>query len=90
MTKKVLIFTALCCYVEKDYFAAEQRINELQKEHRVFIVLDITKATEEELVEIGAIWGYFENEQEEIKERYKDLVVNTSDMDEFYYWWYNK
>ena len=91
MNKKVLIFTPLCCYVEKDYFSAEQRINDLQKEHRVFIVLDITHATECDLVEIGSVWSEFDGVSvSDIEEMYQDLVVYTSDLDEFYYWWYNK
>lgn len=92
MNKKVLILTPLCCYVEKDYFAAEQRIKVVRKEcGQCFVVLDITHATECDLVEIGCRWNCFDiNDAEEIAEMYKDLVVDTSDMDEFYYWWYNK
>ena len=91
MIKKVLILSYPSCYVEKDYRSAEERINELQKEHRVFIVLDITHATECDLVEIGSVWSEFDGVSvSDIEEMYKDLVVDTSDFDEFYYWWYNK
>ena len=92
MTKKVLILGYPSCYVEKDYFAAEERIRAVRKEcGQCFVVLDITNATECDLVEIGCRWNRFDlNDAEDIEEMYKDLVVDTSDLDEFYYWWYNK
>lgn len=91
MNKKVLILSYPSCYVEKEYFAAEQRINELREREQACVVFDITNATETDLVVIGQDWSQFDyNEPEELEEMYKDLVVDTSDLDEFYYWWYNK
>ena len=92
MTKKVLILGYPSCYVEKDFFAAEERIRSVRKEcGQCYVVLDIMHATEQELVEIGSVWSEFDGVSAfDIEEMYKDRVVDTSDMDEFYYWWYNK
>ena len=84
MIKKVLIFTETNFYVVKNGNEAYNLVDRLLEDEPRFVVLDISKATEAELVEIGSYWCHFEfNDYFDIATKYNHIAVDVTNDN----WW---